>query len=111
MRAVNLGFDWFYRKGGRLFYNVMDWGLNGLNEVTERIFVKKLICALSGLIKDAPAIMMLTLLMPYWMLTGVDPAQIAERNKVVYQSCRASALPAGLIAISVLLYLGILFFL
>lgn len=40
MRAINLDADWFYRKGGRLFYYIMDRGLNGLNEISERIFAR-----------------------------------------------------------------------
>lgn len=109
--TISLDSDWFYRNGGRLFYNVMDWVLNGLNEATERLFVKRMVGALGRIIKDAPAVIMLALLIPYWMLTGADQAQIEERKKVIYQSCRTAALPVGMIAISVLLYLGLLFFL
>ncbi|MCK4728039.1 MAG: Na(+)/H(+) antiporter subunit D, partial [Desulfobacterales bacterium] len=36
MRALNLDTDWFYRKGGRLFYYVMQRGLNGLNGLFDR---------------------------------------------------------------------------
>jgi len=36
VRAINLDTDWFYRKGGRLFYYVMDKVLNGVNVVADR---------------------------------------------------------------------------
>jgi len=42
MRAINLDTDWFYRKGGGLFYNLMDRGLNGLMGISERFFVGSL---------------------------------------------------------------------
>jgi multicomponent Na+:H+ antiporter subunit D len=37
VRAINLDTDWFYRKGARFFYYVMDRGLNGLNAFSERV--------------------------------------------------------------------------
>jgi len=40
MRAINLDTDWFYRKGGRLFNNVMDRVLNGLNAFFDRAFAR-----------------------------------------------------------------------
>jgi len=36
VRAINLDTDWFYRKGGRLFYYVMDKVLNGVNALADR---------------------------------------------------------------------------
>jgi len=42
VRAINLDTDWFYRQGGRLFYRLMDRGLNGLNQFSERLVVEGL---------------------------------------------------------------------
>jgi multicomponent Na+:H+ antiporter subunit D len=42
MRCVNLDADWVYRKGGRIFYRIMDRGLNGINAFFDRIFVRSL---------------------------------------------------------------------
>jgi multicomponent Na+:H+ antiporter subunit D len=39
-RGVNLDTDWFYRKGGRLFYYVMDRGLNGVNALSDRAIAR-----------------------------------------------------------------------
>ena len=36
VRAINLDTDWFYRKGGSLFYYVMDKVLNGVNALADR---------------------------------------------------------------------------
>jgi multicomponent Na+:H+ antiporter subunit D len=38
--TISIDTDWFYRKGGRLFYNIVDWGLNGLNEISGRVFAQ-----------------------------------------------------------------------
>jgi multicomponent Na+:H+ antiporter subunit D len=40
LRAINLDTDWFYRKGGLVFYNVMDRGLNGINAIAYRVFAE-----------------------------------------------------------------------
>ncbi len=42
MRAINLDTDWFYRKGSRLFYRIVDRGLNGINRIVDRIFAQGL---------------------------------------------------------------------
>ncbi|MGD8757363.1 MAG: Na(+)/H(+) antiporter subunit D [Deltaproteobacteria bacterium] len=36
VQAINLDTDWFYRKGGSLFYYVMDKVLNGVNALADR---------------------------------------------------------------------------
>jgi multicomponent Na+:H+ antiporter subunit D len=40
MRALNLDTDWFYRKGGRLLYYVMDKVLNGVNALADRAIAR-----------------------------------------------------------------------
>jgi multicomponent Na+:H+ antiporter subunit D len=42
MRAINLDTDWFYRKGGRLLYNIADRVLNGLNAFSDRLLARSL---------------------------------------------------------------------
>jgi len=40
--TISIDTDWFYRKGGRIFYNIMDKGFNGINALSDRIFVRSL---------------------------------------------------------------------
>jgi multicomponent Na+:H+ antiporter subunit D len=40
MRAMNLDTDWFYRKGGRLFYYVAGMILNGINALSDRAIAR-----------------------------------------------------------------------
>ena len=54
LRAINLDTDWFYRKGGKLFYRIMDSSLNGLNRICESIFVTRLAGSLAWFFQNAP---------------------------------------------------------
>jgi multicomponent Na+:H+ antiporter subunit D len=47
VKALYLDVDWFYRKGGRLFFRFMDSVLNGLNRFFDRVFVLCLAAALA----------------------------------------------------------------
>jgi multicomponent Na+:H+ antiporter subunit D len=40
IRSINIDADWFYRKGGRLFYGLADKACNGLNSWGDRVLVK-----------------------------------------------------------------------
>lgn len=42
LRAINLDTDWFYRKGGKLFYDISDKVFNGLTDKTADIFMSRL---------------------------------------------------------------------
>lgn len=40
--TISIDTDWFYRKGGRLFFWIMDQGLNGINKFSDRYIVRGL---------------------------------------------------------------------
>jgi len=54
LRAINLDTDWFYRKGGRLFFRFVDSSLNGLNRICEGVFVRGLAGSLARFFQNAP---------------------------------------------------------
>jgi multicomponent Na+:H+ antiporter subunit D len=68
MRAINLDTDWFYRKGARVFYYIMDKGLNGLNEMCGRVFTRA-IPEWLGRLSRTPVTSLVTL---YMRVTGKD---------------------------------------
>ncbi len=111
IRAVNVDSDWFYRKGGRLFYNFMDKGLNGLNRIANKIFMEGMTGAISRFSKNAPASLMLLFYTPYWWINGLGASKRAAEKKKLYQSFRSGAISLGLAAIFLALYLCLLFFL
>ena len=53
--TIALDTDWFYRKGGRLFYQVMDKGLNAVNRTVEQVFVGEFLVGLTKFVKQMPA--------------------------------------------------------
>jgi multicomponent Na+:H+ antiporter subunit D len=66
--TISIDTDWFYRKGGRLFYYVMDRGLNGLNTLSDRI-IARAIPAWFGRLSKTPVSSLATL---YMRATGKD---------------------------------------
>ncbi len=62
MRCVNVDADWFYRKGARLFYYIMDKTFNGLNSLSDR-FVARPIPAWLGRLSTTPVTSLVTLYM------------------------------------------------
>ncbi len=68
--TIALDFDWFYRKGGSIFYLLLDRGLNGLNAWANRSFAQGLTGWLATWFKDGPARLCLIALRPMYEMTG-----------------------------------------
>lgn len=107
--TISIDTDWFYRKGGKVFYRVMDVGLNGINALTDRIFVKQFVGGLSSFVKNGPANLFLLVAYPFWLFSGRRADQIAIKKEKIYKSVKISALPVGIVAVPVILYLTLLF--
>lgn len=73
-RCVNLDADWFYRKGGRLFYYIMDKTFNGLNSLSDRFVARPIPAWLGGLSKRP----ITSLVTAYMRATGKDPLAIED---------------------------------
>lgn len=100
IRAINLDFDWFYRKGGRVFYRAADKLLNGINAVSDRVLVKGLPGWLAKVCKDLPARAALLVLVPFWTITGQGGDGLEERKKNVYAALATGSTPVGVAAIA-----------
>ncbi len=96
MRCTNLDADWFYRRGGRLVFRIMDKSLNGLNRGCERIFVNGLAGTLSRLFRDVAARCALLVLVSYWVLTGVRGERLEIRKIRIYTDVLNGTLPVGI---------------
>lgn len=70
IRAINLDFDWIYRKGGALAYLIFDKGLNGVNSWTNKVVAVNGMKSLTNFFKDGPARLILLVIKPFWNLTG-----------------------------------------
>ncbi len=111
IRAINLDADLIYRKGGRLFYTTVAAGLNGLNRVTEKVFIGGLIGGLSKLARHGPANFLLFFIEPYWKLIGLEGRERDEVRDKLYQQIEAGVLPVGLMGFFAMIYFGLLFLL
>ena len=109
MRCVNLDADWLYRMGGRVFYSIMDKGLNGLNRISDRLFVVGLVGALGDLARDAPTRMVLWILAPFWALKGVRGEEREMKETLISQALRSGASPVGISVAATVIFLALVF--
>jgi multicomponent Na+:H+ antiporter subunit D len=110
-RCVNIDADWFYRKGGRLFYYVMDKFFNGLNRAAERVFVGGLAGYLGRVSRDGPARAALILLEPVWLIGGATGDKLTQKKDSLRAALRTSTSPVGISAAAATIFLVILFLL
>ncbi len=111
MRCVNLDVDWFYRKGSRLFYTIMDKIWNGLNSISDKIFVGGLARYLGRVSEDGPTRVALFALLPAWIVSGVRGEKLTHRKNLVRSALRTGTSPLGISAAVATIFLIIVFFL
>ncbi|MEJ2689439.1 MAG: Na(+)/H(+) antiporter subunit D [Deltaproteobacteria bacterium] len=109
LRAINLDADWFYRKGCRSLYRLLDHGLNGLNAAADRILTHGLTSSLSRFFAEGPARISLAILRPVWQLTGVTEEEQEKINSRMLGRFKTANFSVGNTAIFTLL-LMLLFF-
>jgi len=105
MRAINLDTDWFYRRSGRLFYNIMDRVLNGLNEVCGHVFARSIPTRL-GQLSRAP---ISSLVKYYRRTTGKDSRLAIEDFKREMRPEEANLMPIGVPVFLSIVFLVLLF--
>ena len=96
VRCVNLDADWFYRKGGRLFFHVMDRTLNKINRVCERVFVGGITGSLARISKDVVPRFILLGMVSFWVLTGSRGEVLEMKKRNVYNDFLKGTLPVGI---------------
>ena len=96
MRCINVDADWFYRKGARLFYRVIDKIFNGLNSLCDRVLVKGLAGFLGRLSRDLPARIALLFLVSFWILSGVSGKRLEMKKTNFYNDILEGTLPVGI---------------
>jgi len=104
MRAINLDTDWFYRKGGRLFYSIMDRGLNGLNKLADRV-IARAIPAWLGQLSKTP----ISSLVIFYIRTTGKNSLATEKFKRQTRPEAASLAPMGVAVLTSLIFLFLLF--
>lgn len=111
MRAINLDTDWFYRKGGRLFYSIMDKGLNGINRLSDRVFVGGLAGALGRVSRRGPEILTLGAMIPLWSARGTAGKELQNKIERARAALRTGSSPVGITAALATVFLLIVYLL
>ncbi|MEE9169177.1 MAG: Na(+)/H(+) antiporter subunit D [bacterium] len=109
--TISIDIDWIYRKGGGLFYRTVDRGLNGINDIADKILVAGLTATIAAFVRNAPAQILYAVLTPIWVISGVGEADRAIRKQKLFDAISQNTLPIGLAAAIGVLLLGGLFFL
>ena len=108
IRAINLDSDWFYRKGGRLFYGLTDRFFNGLNQTAEKLVVKKGVGSVANFAKNGPAHLASLIMAPIWLVT-LDQEQRQTKRDLLYRNFSSGTMGLAIMAVFVSIFLGIVF--
>lgn len=106
--TIALDTDWFYRKGGRLFYLLIDKIFNGLNQATELIFIKGITRSLAKFAQNGPAHLANLVLTPIWLIT-LDHEQRRKEKTLLYRHFASGTTGLAVMALFVSLFLGMIF--
>lgn len=111
LRSTNLDVDWFYRKGARLFQNVMAKFWNGLNDFTKQIFQGDIIPAVSNFSESGPSKAYSALLSPFWEKKSSSKKESEILKKKFFTQSRLGAFALGITACLGAVVFILLFFL
>jgi multicomponent Na+:H+ antiporter subunit D len=111
MRCVNIDDDWIYRKGARLFYFIIDKLFNGVNRLSDQIFVKGLAGFAGRLSRRAPEILALGTLVPLWSATGTTGEKLQDRIAKARAALDTGSSPVGIGAALATVFLIVVFLL
>ena len=100
--------DWFYRRGGGLFYRNIDRLLNGANRIVHTAFVGGFIVWLRRIVRTAPSRIAVSALTPIWRAQGLRDKALEIRQKAFYEDARLGAFPVGATAIFAVVLLSLL---
>lgn len=103
-----LDFDWFYRKGGQLFYRAADRTLNGINAAASRLFVGTVAGNVSNFFESGASRVACFLMTPIWMMQGASEAEIEDRRHSLFRRSKRGAFPIGITAFCAVILLGLL---
>lgn len=108
MRCVNLDADWFYRKGGRLLYGVLDNVFNGINKAGE-VFARGVAGALGRLSRNVPEIIVLIVMVPLWTAGGATGEKLQGKIVRARAALETGTAPVGISAAVATIFLVFLF--
>ena len=111
IRCINLDADWFYRKGGKVFFLIFDRFLNGLNRFCDRVFVKGIAGTLCTVSKDVAARLSLIVMVSIWILMGIRGERLRTKKVNLYADMMGGTVLIGIGAGVSTLFLVLIFIL
>ncbi|RLB43706.1 MAG: Na(+)/H(+) antiporter subunit D, partial [Deltaproteobacteria bacterium] len=111
IRAINLDFDWVYRKGSALFVRCVIWFFDILRTCSGAVLSRGILPVLNQVGKDGLARAALLFMVTYWMLTGTRGKRLEMKKTKLYNDIMKGTLPIGLGAGLAALFISVLFFL
>ncbi|MCJ7600742.1 MAG: Na(+)/H(+) antiporter subunit D [Desulfobulbaceae bacterium] len=109
--TISIDTDWFYRKGGRLFYYLMDKSLNGINRFANRVFVEGLAGFVGRISRRGPEIFTLGVLIPLWSVSGLKGEKLQGKIETARAALQTGTAPIGIGAALATVFLVIIFLL
>ena len=106
--TISVDFDWFYRKGAKLFYAAMDRSLNSLNAAANKYVIKTFLPALTRFALVAPATLTAMALKPVWRAMDPDEDRLAKRRDDLMARFTTGTFPIAYSAACVLILLSML---
>jgi len=108
--TIALDTDWFYRKGGRLFYQVMDKGLNAFNRTVEQVFVGEFLVGLAKFVRELPAKLLAKICWPFWQ-SAFDAADKKTITENLLKRAQSGFYPISIMGFFAMIYFGLLYLL
>ncbi len=109
--TISLDTDWFYRKGGRGLYRVVDAVFNNLNRACDRMLAQGLTGAVNRFAANAPARASSWLLTPIYRLQGRSGEAVDNFRRGIQHAFDAGVAPLGISAAVSGLFVVLLFLL
>jgi len=109
IRSTNLDTDWFYRKGGGVFYRLFDRTLNAANRIVHHSVVDVGVQRLAYFLQHGPAKLVVVTMTPIWILRGVEGEELQHKQQAFYEDARWGAFPVGATAVFAVILLALLF--
>ena len=110
IRSINLDADWFYRKGLRAIYRILDKLLNGINKATKSVVVGALIPALTKLIVTTPSRLIAWVQTAQWGVFSGRNLKLRDLRKKLSSEAGSGLFPVGFGALAAVVVFGLLFF-
>lgn len=107
--TISIDTDWFYRKGGRFFYFVTDKCFNGINRISEVIFVGGLAGFLGRISRDGHIRAALLFLVPVLTAGGATGEKLTLKKANVRAALETGTSPVGISAALATIFLIVVY--